>query len=95
MLWCWPWGQHLDVSVLPNGKCQRLEGKLDAERKLHVKSSMCHGLLRRILIAFPYLTRLCRCRVVRYLEYDQKKRDDARSISSMNTTSFRLIQIIS
>jgi hypothetical protein len=32
-------GQHLEISVLPNGKYQRPEGKLSAERELHVESS--------------------------------------------------------
>jgi hypothetical protein len=33
-----PGGQHLEISVLPNGKRQRSEGKMGVERKLHVKS---------------------------------------------------------
>jgi hypothetical protein len=66
MLWRWPWGQHLEVSVLPSGKRQRSEGKLGAERELHVESSRCHGLLGWILSSSPYLARLYRRRVVRY-----------------------------
>jgi hypothetical protein len=95
MLWRWPWGQHLEISVLPNGKRQRSEGKLGAERELHVESSRCHSLPGRILSASPFLTRLCRCRVVRYLEYDQEKRDDVRSILRMNAISFKLVQTLS
>jgi hypothetical protein len=68
MLWHWPWGQHLEVSVLPNGKRQRPEGKLGAERELHVKNLRCHDLPGRILSTFPYLARICRHRVIRYLE---------------------------
>jgi hypothetical protein len=60
-----PGGQHLEVSVLLNGKRQRPKGKLGAERELHVKSSRCHGLPGRILSASPYLARLCRRRVIR------------------------------
>jgi hypothetical protein len=61
-------GQHLEVSVAPNGKRQGPEGKLGAERELHVKIPKCHGLFGRILSASPFLTRLCRRHVVRYLE---------------------------
>jgi hypothetical protein len=68
MLCRWPWGQHLEVFVLPNGKRQRPEGKLGAEWELHVKSPMCHGLPGWILSASPFLARLCRRLVVRYLE---------------------------
>jgi hypothetical protein len=93
--WPWPWGQHIEVSVLPNGKHQRPEGKLGAERELHVECSRCHGLPGRILSASPYLTRLYQCRVVRYLEYDRKKYDDVRSILRMKTASFRLVQALS
>jgi hypothetical protein len=95
MLWRWPWGQHLDISVLPNSKRQRPEGKLGAERELHVESLRCHGLLGRILSASPFLARLCRRRVVRYLEYDREKRDDVKSILRMNAISFKLVQALS
>jgi hypothetical protein len=44
---------------------------------------------------FPFLARLCRRRVVRYVEYDREKRDDARSISRINTVGFKLVQVIS
>jgi hypothetical protein len=60
MLWRWPWGQHLEVSVLNSGECQRPEGKLGAKRELHVKTPMCHGLPGQILSTSPYL-------VIRYL----------------------------
>jgi hypothetical protein len=46
-------GQHLEVFILPNGKRQRPEGKLGAERELHVKSPRCHGLFGQILSAPP------------------------------------------
>jgi hypothetical protein len=95
MLWRWPWGHHLEVSVLPNGKRQRPEGKLGAERELHAESIRCHGLSGWILSAFPYLMRPRRRCVIRYLEYDREKRDDARLILRMNTTSFRLVQALS
>jgi hypothetical protein len=68
MLWRWPWGQHLEISALPNGKRQRLEGKLGAEKELHVESPKCHGLPRQILSADSYLARFCRRHVIRYLE---------------------------
>jgi hypothetical protein len=70
-------------------------GKLGAERELHVKSSRCHGLPERILSAPPFLARLCRRRVVRYLELDQEKCDDLRSISRMNMVDFTLVQALS
>jgi hypothetical protein len=95
MLWSWPWGQHLEVSVLSSGKRQRPEGKLGAERELHVKTPKCHGLSGRILSASPFLTRLCQRLVIRYLDYDQEKRDDVRSISMRNTVRFRLVQTLS
>jgi hypothetical protein len=60
MLWRWPWGQHLEVSVLPHGKHQRPEGKLGAERELHVEYPRCYGLPSRILSTLSFLTRLCR-----------------------------------
>jgi hypothetical protein len=90
-----PGGQHLKISIIPNGKCQQPEGKPGAERELHVESPRCNGLLKRILSASPFLVRFCRRRVVRYFEYDREKHDDARSISKMNTTSFRLVQTLS
>jgi hypothetical protein len=68
MLWRWPWGQHLEVSVLSSGKRLRPEGKLGAERELHVETPRCHGLSGRILSACPYLARLCRRRVIKYLD---------------------------
>jgi hypothetical protein len=95
MLWHWLWGQHLEVSVLPHVERQRPEGKLSVERELYVESPRCHGLTRRILSASPFLTRLCRCRIIRYLEEDREKRDDTKSISMMNTMDFRLIQTLS
>jgi hypothetical protein len=52
-------GQHLKISVLPNGKRQRPEGKPGAEQELYVESPRCHGLSGRILSASPFLTRLC------------------------------------
>jgi hypothetical protein len=68
MLWRWPWGQHLEVSVLSGGKRQRPEGKPGAERELHVKTPRCHGLPGWILSVSPYLARLCRRYVIRYLD---------------------------
>jgi hypothetical protein len=68
MLWRYPWGQHLEVSVLSSDERQRPEGKLGAARKLHIKTLRCHGLPRRILSASPFLARLCRRRVIRYLD---------------------------
>jgi hypothetical protein len=68
MLWHWPWGQHLEVSVLSSGERQRPEGKLGAKGELHVETSRCHGLSGWILSNFPFLARLCRRRVVRYLD---------------------------
>jgi hypothetical protein len=68
MLWCCPWGQHLEVSVLSSDERQRPEGKLGATRKLHVETPRCHGLPGRILSASPYLACLCRCHVIRYLD---------------------------
>jgi hypothetical protein len=73
-------GQHLEVFVLSGGKRQRPEGKLGAERELHVETARCHGLPGRILTASPFLARLCRRLVVRYLDYDREKCDDERSI---------------
>jgi hypothetical protein len=67
VLWCRPQGQRLQVFVFPDGKSQWPEGELSAVRKLDVKRQGWHGLLGRILSASPYLTRLCRYRVVRYL----------------------------
>jgi hypothetical protein len=95
MLWRRPWGQHLEISVLSSDERQRPEDKLGAERKFHVETPRCHGLLGLILSASPYLARLCRRRVLRYLDYDREKRDDVRSISRMNTARFRLIQALS
>jgi hypothetical protein len=63
-----PGGQHLEVSVLSSDEHQQPKGKLGAERKLHVKTPRCHGLSGRILSASPFLARLCRRRVVRYLD---------------------------
>jgi hypothetical protein len=68
MLCRWPWGQNLEVTVLSSGKCQRPEGKLGAERELYIEIPRCYGLLGRILSAFPFLARLCRCCIVRYLD---------------------------
>jgi hypothetical protein len=68
MLWCWPWGQHLEVSVLSSGKHQRPEGKLGVKREIHVEIPRCHGLPGRILNASPFLARICQCLVVRYLD---------------------------
>jgi hypothetical protein len=42
-----PGGSILRSMSSPNDKCQRPEGKLGAERELHVESSRCHG--RQIL----------------------------------------------
>jgi hypothetical protein len=67
MLWRWPWGQHLEVSLLSSDKRQRSEGKLGAERELHVEILRYHGLRGQILSAPPFLARLCRRHVVRYL----------------------------
>ncbi len=53
MLWRWAWGQHVEVSVLSSGKRQRPEGKLGAERELHIKIPKCNGLPGRILTASP------------------------------------------
>jgi hypothetical protein len=44
MLWRLPWGQHLEVSILPSSKRQRPEGKLGAERELHVESPWCMSM---------------------------------------------------
>jgi hypothetical protein len=60
-------GQHLEVFVLSSDERQRPEGKLGAERKLHVETSRCHGLSGRILSVFPFLARLCLRCVIRYL----------------------------
>jgi hypothetical protein len=46
-------GQHLEVSVLPNGKHQCPKSKLGAERELHVESPRCHGIPGWILNASP------------------------------------------
>jgi hypothetical protein len=43
MLLRWPWGQHLEVSVLPHGKRQRPKGKLGAEKELYVECIRCRG----------------------------------------------------
>jgi hypothetical protein len=67
MLCRWPWGQHLEVSVLSSVEHQRPEGKLSAERELHVKTTRCHGLSGRILSACPYLAHICRRLIVSYL----------------------------
>jgi hypothetical protein len=61
-------GQHLLVFVLSSDERQRPEGKLGAERKLHIETPRCHGLPGWILSASPYLARLCRRRVVGYLD---------------------------
>jgi hypothetical protein len=61
-------GQHLEVSILSSDERQQPEGKLSAARKFHVETPRCHGLLGHILSASPFLTRLYRCRVVRYLD---------------------------
>jgi hypothetical protein len=68
MLWRWPWGRHLEVSVLSSGERQLLKGKLGAEREPHVETLRCHGVSGWILSASPYLARLCRRLVVRYLD---------------------------
>jgi hypothetical protein len=60
--------QHLEVSVLSGDERQQPEGKLGAERKLHIKTPWCHGLSRWILSAFPFLAHLYRCHIVRYLD---------------------------
>jgi hypothetical protein len=67
MLWRCPWRQHLEVFVLSSDERQRPEGKLGAMRKLHVETPRCHGLSERILSVSPFLARLYRCLVVRYL----------------------------
>jgi hypothetical protein len=53
MLWRWPWGRHLVVSVLSSGECQLLEGKLGAEREPHVETLRCHGVPGQILSPLP------------------------------------------
>jgi hypothetical protein len=63
-----PGGQHLEVSVLSSDECQRPEGKLGVAMKLHVETLRCHDLHERILNASPYLARLCRRLIVRYLD---------------------------
>jgi hypothetical protein len=68
MLWHWSWGQHLEVSILSGGKRQRPEYKLGVEMELHVESPRCHGLPGRILSVSPFLARLCRRLVVRYMD---------------------------
>jgi hypothetical protein len=60
--------QHLEISILSSGKRQRPEGKLGAERKLHVKIPRCDGLPGWILSDSPFLVRLCQHLVVRYLD---------------------------
>jgi hypothetical protein len=67
MLWRCPWGQHPEVSVLSSDERQRPEGKLGVERKLHVETLRCHGPPERILGSSSFLARLCRRRIVRYL----------------------------
>jgi hypothetical protein len=68
MLWRWPWGQHLEISVLSSGERQRPKGKLGVERELHVKTPSCHGFSGRILSAPRYLACLCQRLVVIYLD---------------------------
>jgi hypothetical protein len=61
-------GQHLEVSILSTGERQRPEGKLGAQRELHIETPRCYGLSRRILSTSPFLARLCQCLIVRYLD---------------------------
>jgi hypothetical protein len=68
MLWHCTWGQHLEVSVLSSDERQRPKGKLGVEKKIHAETPRCYGLPGRILSDSPYLARLCRRRVVIYLD---------------------------
>jgi hypothetical protein len=52
-LWCWPCGQHLEISIFPDSKRQWLEGELGAVRELDVEYLWCHDLSGRIFERFP------------------------------------------
>jgi hypothetical protein len=95
VLWCWPWGQHLQISVFPDGKGQWTEGKLSAARKLDVKQPWCHGLPGRILSASPFLACLWRCHVVRYLWWGSAEMRLCKINLKEGTTRFSLVQALS
>jgi hypothetical protein len=74
--------QVLKIVVFSHREWQHSKQELHVRQELLVVDPRSHEFTRMNLSALPFLVRLCRWSVVRYLEKEWKERKSTRSISS-------------